>query len=259
MEPDDTLKNDVTLIDVNASNVSETGYFCYMSKKKSEGYRRKLAWLKQRFAEGLRIKMLGQGQRGFIEYIPGEYAWRTVNAKGYMLIHCLWVVGKSKGNGYAGLLLNECIKDAQKSKMKGVAIVTSKGNWLVGNKLLLAHGFESVGSAPPSFELLVKKFTKVQSPSFSINWDRRRRKFGKGITLTRSDQCPYLEDATRIIKETADEMGIQSQVIDIKSSRDVQKKSPSAYGVFSITYNGSLLSYHYLTKKEFQKRIKELT
>ena len=185
-----TLKNDVTLIDVNANNVSETGFFCCMSKKKSEGYRRKLDWLKLRFTEGLKIKMLGQGQRGFIEYIPGEYAWRAVNAEGYMLIHCLWVVGKSKDKGYAGLLLNECIKDAQKSKMKGVAIVTSKGNWLVGNKLLLAHGFETVDKAPPSFELLVKKFTKVQSPSFSINWDKRRRKFGKRLTLTRSDQCP---------------------------------------------------------------------
>jgi hypothetical protein len=226
-----------------------------MSKKKSEGYRKKLDWLQQRFNEGLRIKMLGQGERGFIEYIPGEYAWRAVNAGGYMLIHCLWVVGKSKNKGYAGLLLNECIEDAQKSKMKGVAIVTSKGNWLVGNKLLLAHGFESVDRAPPAFELLVKKFTKVQSPSFSIDWDKRRRKFGKGLTITRSDQCPYLEDATRIIKEAADEAGIQSQVVDLKSCRDAQQKSPSAYGVFSIVYNGNMLNYHYLTKKEFQKRL----
>ena len=118
---------------------------------------------------------------------------------------------------------------------------------------------ETVDKAPPYFELLVKKFTKVQSPSFSINWDKRRRKFGKGLTLIRSDQCPYLEDASRIIKETADEMNIESQVVEIKSSRDVQKKSPSAYGVFSIAYNGSLLSYHYLTKKEFQKRLNQVT
>jgi hypothetical protein len=33
----------------------------------------------------------------FIEYIPGEQAWRAVHADGYLLIHCLWVVGKSKG------------------------------------------------------------------------------------------------------------------------------------------------------------------
>ena len=121
----------VNLIDANATNVSDTGFFCYMSKRKSEGYQRKLNWLKMRFAESLKIKMLGQGERGFIEYIPGEYAWRAVNAKGYMFIHCLWVVGKSKAKGYAGLLLNECLNDAKRSKMKGVAMITSKRNWLI--------------------------------------------------------------------------------------------------------------------------------
>lgn len=86
------------ILDVAAGNVDQTGFFCFMSKKKSEGYQRKLRWLKERFAEGMSIKMLALPQRGFIEYIPGEHAWRAVHADGYMLIHCLWVVGKSKGH-----------------------------------------------------------------------------------------------------------------------------------------------------------------
>ncbi len=72
--------------------------------------RKNLAWLKKRFDEGLKIKMLELPERGFIEYIPGEYAWRCVDAKGYMFIHCLWVVGKSKGKNFGELLLNECIR-----------------------------------------------------------------------------------------------------------------------------------------------------
>ena len=158
-------RNDTVLIDVNESNVSETGFFCYMSKRKSPGYRRKLDWLKLRFAEGMKIKMLGQGQRGFIEYIPGEYAWRSVKANGFMMIHCLWVVGKSKGKGYGSLLLNACLKEAKKLGMKGVAAVTSQGNWLIGKKILQKHGFESIGQAPPSFELMVKPFGKGRLPS----------------------------------------------------------------------------------------------
>jgi len=104
------------IIDVNQDNVSETGFFCCMSKRKSAGYRRKLRWLEARFAEGLRIRMLdlSQGGRGFIEYIPGEYAWRPVEAAGYLFIHCLWIVGKSKGKGFAKLLLDECIADARR-------------------------------------------------------------------------------------------------------------------------------------------------
>jgi hypothetical protein len=88
------------IITVTAQNIETTGFFCYMSKKKSEGYGRKLKWLKDRFNEGMRIKLLKLPERGFIEYIPGEHAWRAVHADGYLFIHCLWVVGKSKGKGF---------------------------------------------------------------------------------------------------------------------------------------------------------------
>jgi len=98
-------KNDAPeMIDVGVENIDRTGFFCFMSKKKSEGYQRKLAWLKDRFAEGMRIKMLALPERGFIEYIPGEHAWRAVHADGYLLVHCLWVVGKSRGKGLATAL-----------------------------------------------------------------------------------------------------------------------------------------------------------
>jgi hypothetical protein len=51
------------LVDVGAEDVEKTGFFCFMSKKKSEGYQRKLAWLEDRFSEGLRIKMLTLPER----------------------------------------------------------------------------------------------------------------------------------------------------------------------------------------------------
>ena len=52
------------IIDVTADNVEETGFFCLMSRRKSEGWQRKLKWLHQRFAEGLRIKMLDLAEGG---------------------------------------------------------------------------------------------------------------------------------------------------------------------------------------------------
>ena len=88
------------MVDIDAANFEKRGFFCYMSKRKAPGYALKSAWLKKRFGEGLRIKMLELPERGFIEYIPGEYAWRAIAAKGWMAVHCLWVVGKSKGKGY---------------------------------------------------------------------------------------------------------------------------------------------------------------
>ncbi len=243
------------LTDVNADNVSETGFFCFMSKRKTEGFRRKLEWLQARFAEGMRIKMLKLPDRGFIEYIPGEYAWRAVNAHGYMFIHCLWIVGKSKGKDFGKLLLDKCLKDAQDSGMHGVAMVTSEGNWLMGKKLLERNGFVSVDQAPPSFNLMVKKFKDVPSPSFVGDWEGKASAYGEGVTILRSDQCPYIEDAANIILEAAKESGIKSQVIKIDSCQAVREILPSPIGIFSIVYNGTLLSYHYLTHKDFQKKI----
>jgi GNAT superfamily N-acetyltransferase len=248
----------IELIDVNKGNVSETGFFCLMSRRKSEGFQEKLKWAKERFDEGMRIKMLGGGARAFIEYIPGEYAWRGVNAKGYLFIHCLWVVGKSKGKGYGGFLIDECIKDAKKSGMRGVAMITTEGNWLAGKKLLVRHGFEPVAKAPPSFELMVKKFKKAPSPSFINDWDKKASRYKKGLVILCTAQCPYLLDATNILLDAAGELGIKSGVIELRSAQEVRDKSPSPYGVFGVVYNGKLLSYHYLLKKDFLKHINEL-
>lgn len=241
----------MNMVEVNSENVSKQGFFCYMSKRKSEGYQRKLKWLRDRFDEGLKIKMLDlrQGGRGFIEYTPGEFGWRAVNAKGYMLIHCIWVAGKSKGKGYATLLLNECMKDARKTEMKGVAVVTSEGNWLVGKEFFLKHNFESVDRHPP-FTLMVKKFGNAPSPSFSGDFDERLTECGKGLTIIRSDQCPYIDAAVKAASDTANELSINTKVIELKSSEDVRKLSPSPYGVFGIVYDGKLVSYHSMAKKD---------
>jgi GNAT superfamily N-acetyltransferase len=245
------MSNKAGLIEVTKANVEETGFFCYMSKRKSEGFRRKLGWVRTRLGEGMRIKMLKLPERGFIEYLPGEFAWRCVNAKDYMFIHCLWVVGRSKGKGFGARLLDECIRDAKKAGMAGVVMVTSEGTWLAGKKLLLKQGFRPVAEAPPSFTLMVKTFRVAPLPSFPRDWDARARRFGKGLTILRTDQCPYLEDATKTLLEAAAEEGMKSRVVELKTAAEVKSLSPSPYGVFNVVLDGRLLSYRYLVKEEF--------
>jgi hypothetical protein len=240
------------IIDVTADNVEETGFFCLMSRRKSTGYRRKLEWLRARFVEGLRIKMLdlSQGGRGFIEYIPGEYAWRPVEASGHLFIHCLWVVGKSKGNGYAKLLLRECLADAKRCGAQGVAMVTSEGNWLIGKKLFLSRGFKEVDHAPPGYDLLAKDLGPAQPPLFPTDWDRRAASFGEGLTVVRTDQCPYLDDAVNTALEVGRERGLKVRVVELTSAREVRDCAPSPYGVFSIVVDGKVLSHYYQPKKK---------
>ena len=67
--------NGYDIITVDAGNVDRLGFFCYMSKPKTPGYRQKRDWLMARFAEGLQIKMLHEtGGRtvGFIETSPAN-------------------------------------------------------------------------------------------------------------------------------------------------------------------------------------------
>ncbi|MBT3222095.1 MAG: GNAT family N-acetyltransferase [Proteobacteria bacterium] len=238
------------IVEVDSSNVDSKGFFCYMSKKKSVGYQRKLQWLKARFDEGMKLKLLELPDRGFIEYIPGEYAWRAVSAPGYMVIHCLWVVGKSKGKGYAKQLLGECLRDAEEAGMHGVAMLTSEKTWLVGKKLFVSQGFEVVDHMEPSFSLMVKRFGDAELPTLIDNRERVKSRFPEGLTLFRSDQCPYIEDAIANGRSVAEKAGIECQVVELTTAAEVREFSPFPFGTFGMVLNGRRLSYHYLLEKE---------
>jgi len=243
------------IIDANSDDIAEYG-FCGYKNIKKEGYRKKLEWLKKRFSEGMKFKVLcspKEGSVGAIEYIPGEYAWRAMEAEGYMVIHCMIIMKrKYKGKGYGALLLKECIKDAKKEKMHGVAVVTRKGTWMVGSQLFLKEGFEVVDKAPPDFELLVKKFKKnAPSPKFKGDWDKRLARYRKGLTIITSDQCPYNDKAVREISETAQKKyRIKPKIIQLKNHKEAQK-APSAFAIFGITYNGKLVADHTISNKRF--------
>lgn len=237
------------ILGVDRSNVEQTGFFCFMSRRKSEGFRKKLAWIKERFDEELRLKLLAPPERGFIEYVPGEYAWRAIDAPGFMVVHCLWVVGKSKGQGLGGALLDECVKDARRAGMAGVAAVTSSGNWLAGKKLFESRGFRAVDTASPSFTLMAKRLKPGRDPAFPKDWSARAKRFGPGLTLITTAQCPYLPDAARILLEAAAKKGVKARVVRLRTAREVQTLSPSPYGAFAIVLDGKLLGYRYLTER----------
>lgn len=243
------------IVDVNPESVSEHGLFCRKSRKKSEGYQRKVRWITERFKEGLKYKMVRtpKGQYvGFIEYIPGEFAWRNVEAKDYMVIHCLWVVGRNRGKGLGSLLLKECIQDAKKAGLSGVAMVTSSRPWLADKSALLRNGFEVVDEAPPTFELLAKKLKDGPSPSFKTDWSRELSRCGSGLTVFRSDQCPFIGSSVRGISEGADELDIKTAVVDVQNTQDAQR-TPTAYGVFAVVHDGELLTYRPIAKKDLLK------
>jgi ribosomal protein S18 acetylase RimI-like enzyme len=245
----------VRLVTVDSTNVEEHGFFCYKSKAKSEGHRRKVGWVQDHAANDLRIRILFEGDRsvGFAEYALGEHSWRAVHATGFLVVQCLWVIGRAKNKGYASTLLEQCVQEAEDRGMAGVAAVTSRGNWLVGEKLFLKHGFEVVDSAPPYFHLVVRSLRSGPTPSFPSNWDERIGAFGSGVSIVYADQCPYMPDAVNGAVAAFKERGLEARTVRLTTSAEVRERSPSAYGVFGIVWDGTLFSYHYLGRKELRQ------
>jgi len=239
----------IEIIDTNTDNILEYGVCGYKNIKRP-GYPEKIEWLKDRFPEGLKIKTLHSdkdGTQGMIEYIPGEYCWRPVEASGYMFIHCIFAGFKRayKGKGYGSLLVDECLKDARKENLHGVAVVTRKGPFMADKELFVKKDFEVVDTAPPDFELLVKKFNKTApTPKFKGDWEERQSQYGKGLTIIRADQCPYtVKNVKEICETTEKEYGIKPDIIELKNCEEAQN-SPCPFGTFCIIYNGKVIAHH---------------
>jgi GNAT superfamily N-acetyltransferase len=253
---------DIRVIDADMDDIRKYGVCGYKNIKRA-GFPEKIGWLKERFSEGMKLKILYSdvgGTQGMIEYIPGEYCWRPVDASGYMFIHCLFVGFKKeyKGKGYGSLMLNECVKDAETENMHGVAVVTRKGAFMASKELFIKNGFEVVDSAPPDFELLVKKFNKkAKNPKFKGGWEKKLKKYAKGLTIIRADQCPYTVKNVKEIEETARKnYDIKPKIVDLKSYREAQN-IPCAFGTFCIIYNGKILAHHPISKTRFQNIMKK--
>jgi L-amino acid N-acyltransferase YncA len=230
------------IVDTSAENIGACS-LCGNKDANNLGHRRKCDWLKKRYAEGLRYKVLRSrefGDIGMIEYAPGSHAWRPVAAEGYLVIHCLMVNAKHKGKGLGARLLDSCLRDARKSKCRGVAVVTSSDSLMAGSGLFIKAGFVSVGSSPP-YELLVKKFeATAPDPRFIVNRERALKRHTKGLTILAADQCPYVVKSVERISQAARALGLKPKVVRIRSAK-ASRELPTPYGVFSIIYDGRLI------------------
>lgn len=254
----------VRIVDVNENNLHDFGH-CFLQNRKHAGYIAKTNWLKKRLAEGLRYRLLTLDNGkwiGFIEYAPAAKAWRAVKARGYMVIHCIWTYPKTvQHKGYGKRLLDECLKDARKNNMFGVAVLTRsspKGTFIARRDLFIRAGFELADRSPPDNELLVKKFDRnAPDPKFPKDFKKRIKKYDGGLTIIWADQCPYAGKTFGEIIETARQRGIKLRDVELKSARDAQS-APTPYAVFSIIYENKIIADHMVSNTRFKNILKEI-
>ena len=241
----------IKIINIDGENISEYPPTCFLNPE-NEGYQIKLKWLKKRFSEGMKIKQLYlEGEKktiGFIEYTPGEFAWRAVEAKGFMFIHCIWITpNKNKNKGYGSFLIKECLKDAKKENKDGVAAVTSDGPFMAGKDLFLKNKFKSVDNNKP-FDLMVKVFKNGHIPKFK-DTEKQLKKY-KGWDIIYSNQCPWVSRFINEIDKIAKKKKLKLKITELKTAKQAQN-APSIYAVFNLVYNGKLLADHYISERRF--------
>ncbi len=248
--------NDTDIIDLNEENVVNYSVCGYKNIKKP-GYIEKINWIKSSFQEGLKVKILysqKDKEQGMIEYIDGSAAYKPIEAKGFMAIHCIFVGFKKeyKNRGYGSSLLGTCIQDAKKEKMRGVCAVTRKGSFMAGNELFLKNGFEVVDFKNPDFNLLCLSFDgKKKLPAFKNDIDTVQ-KYQKGLAILRSDQCPYtVKNVNEIANTAQNKYQIDARVIPIESAKAAQE-CPSAFGSFCLIFEGKIISYHPISNRRFE-------
>jgi hypothetical protein len=184
-----------------------------------------------------------------LEYVPGEFAWRPVDAQGWLFVHCLWVFAAGrKVGGLGGRLIRACIEDAERAGSTGVAAMVSDGTWMAGKEIFLKNGFTKTAERD-RFDLVVYRLREGAEARFR-DIDSNRAKY-RGLHILYSDQCPMLLKSVNDLSQMAAEYGLNLQVTVLKSAREAQN-APSYYGAFSLLWNGRLLSDHYVSKGRFR-------
>ncbi len=245
---------DIEIIDLTPGNISDYGVCGYKDVEKHLELRRKIDWFKEYYPKGLRIKAIISktgGYQGMLEYIPGKYAHRPVDAEGYMFIHCIFVGFKTafKGKGYASSLIDTCIEEAKNQNMKGVAVVTRKGSFMANKEIFLKKGFLTTDTAEPDFELLVLKFNNAATdPKFKLF---SPDKYNNDLTIIRSAQCPYSVKNVDAILNTAKKLKINASLVDLKDYQSAQQ-TPCAFGTFCIIHKNEVISHHPISNTRFE-------
>lgn len=250
------------IISIDRDNIDMEHICCAIGNDKINKKRAlsKKEWMKKRFDEGLVFKRFDERGKIFIEYIPIESVWKPISGKNYMVIDCLWVSGRFKGQGAAKELLEECIKDSKSKKKDGVVVVSSikVKPFLTDKKFYLKHGFEVVDSAFPYFELLVLKFNnEAVNPQFTDSAKTNKYTGEKGFTFVYSNQCPFMEEYVELLSNISKKNKIDCKIIKIQSYKEAQQVG-SAFGSLGIYYNGDFLTHELMSEKKFEKFIEKL-
>lgn len=249
----------MTYININKNNLEKEHICCAISSKLSEyGYKKKKELMMERFDNGLVFRKLNVKGKVFIDFIPSESAFAPIDIKNYMFIGCFWVSGQYKGKGYGKELLKYCEDEARAKGKEGILVISGskKLPYITDKKFFIKNGFVTVDTAPPYFELLVKKFHDNTTDNIKF-LDTAKKIYlpdEGGVLIYYSNLCPFTEYYTLEIQNYCSEKNIPFKKIKNEKTEDF-RKNPCIFPIYSIFYNGKFLTHEILQIKKFESLI----
>lgn len=228
-----------------------------LKNPKHPGFINKLPWYEEMFKKGLKIVLARDEEdkhAGFLEYVPGAYTWRAIDAVDYLVIHCIFTYPKIYQNkGLGQEMIDYCIKEAKRQGLKGVATVAGDVAFIAHTEIFEKAGFRVV-DAKDKYRLLVLPFDNDQSPKFIQNEMTNY----KGLHMLYAHQCPlntkYLKDITAYCE--ANDIDLYPHLIaDVQMAQDC----PNPLGIYALIYNNKLVADHPVSLGRFKNIVhKEL-
>jgi len=189
---------------------------------------------------------------GYIEYLPGEFAWRGVEAAGFMLIHCVWVFSKRiSERAWGSILVEGCLEDARKAgharrRRDGPGAGLAGRSAVVPGKRIRSRRYRRRRTTSCLF---VSSSVAAQTRPSRKAGIGNSKQYGQG-----HDHHPVKPvSAHREIRglksprRAENEYGVRPTVVDLESWSDAQN-APTPYAIFALIYNGRLLADHQISR-----------
>ncbi|MFC1531326.1 GNAT family N-acetyltransferase [Gemmatimonadota bacterium] len=243
-------------VDLISSNIECEHICCAIAgKEHQEGVDRKKAFLCSGFDQGLVFRKLGVRGKVFIEYAPAEAAWRPVLAPGYLVIHCLWVSGRYKGQQLGRELLQHCLDDAG-ARHHGVVAVSGRSPYLTDTRFYLHHGFELVERTDTGCDLVGFRDGTAPTPRFADNARRGTVPEAEGVHFEYAYQCPFIPGCLRDMAAVAREFDLvvtSRELTTVEEARD----AASPFGTFGAFLHGKLVTHELMSGNKFRKLLED--
>lgn len=226
---------------------------CGYKDSKNKGYTDKVAWNTKMYELGMRYNYLMDEKDnaiGGIEFMPSESSLRPIQAPGYIMINCLYIMKKPyKGQGFGKQLLDSCVDYAKNNNFSGVAAIVRKGSWMADSSLFIKNGFTSAGKVINGYELVYLKIDDTADIPF-VQIKDIPGEYNEGLHVFYSCQCPYTAKAIDDIASIASkEFGLTCNLINLDNN-EIAKFSP--FGTFHIVHNGELIAFHPISGTRFK-------